>query len=178
MSAEVSSSKGDGAAYTQLSKVYNEGNYGIGKDEMRALHYSILGAAELGSTDACSVIGSCFIHGRGGVQVDKVKAGLFYKVCAFRGCIVGRHAIGHLEYNEFGNHEVGIRHWKIAATAGMQPSIKRLRDIYNADGKKPGKEFIGKDELDSIYRMGHEAQQDIKSEEREKHMEGEDLCKC
>ena len=73
-----------------------------------------------------------------------------------------------MEYN-LGNHEVGIRHWKIAAEGGMQLSLDELKDIFNADGKKPGKEFIRKEELDKVYRMCHQAQKEVESEERGKH---------
>ena len=48
-------------------------------------------------------------------------------------------------------------------------SLNELRDIYNADGKKPGKEFISKEYLDSAYRACHEAQMEVKTAEREKH---------
>jgi len=172
----VRSSNGDGAAYNQLGNAYTDGIYAT-KDEMRALHYFILGA-ELGSAAACDNLGAFFQHSEFGLREDKDKAASFYRVGALRGNVLSRHAIGDLEYDEFGNHELAIRHWKIAATAGMQPSLTRLRDIYNANGKKPGKEFIGKDELDSIYRAGHDSQEEIKSEEREKHFEGEDILKC
>ena len=40
--------------------------------------------------------------------------------------------------------------------------------IYNADGKKPGKEFITKEYLESTYRACHEAQMEAKTEERER----------
>ena len=72
------------------------------------------------------------------------------------------------KYNS-GNHEIAIiRHWKIAAEAGDQPPLNVLRDIYN--GNMPGKKFISKDFLESTYyRACHEAQMEVKSEEREKH---------
>ena len=92
-----------------------------------------------------------------------------------RGCIDSRYNIGWSEYNTFGNHEIGIRHWKIAAEAGDQDSLNALRKIYNADGKMPGKEFISKEEMDTVYRSGHEAQMEVKSEEREKHSGDVDL---
>ena len=85
-----------------------------------------------------------------------------------RGSIIARHSIGCFDYH-FGNHEIAIRHWKIAAEAGYQLSLDALKKIYNADGNMPGKEFIGKGEMDTIYRSGHGAQMEIKSEEREKH---------
>ena len=33
----------------------------------------------------------------------------------------------------------------------------------------PGKEFISKEEMDTVYRSGHDAQMEVKTEEREKH---------
>ena len=93
-----------------------------------------------------------------------------------RGYIQAHHKIVRIEY-DVGNHELGIRHWKISANAGYQGSLNRLRDIFNANGKLPGKEFIDKEELDKIYRLCHEAQEEVKSEEREKHFQGKDW-KC
>ena len=81
---------------------------------------------------------------------------------------MARHSIGSSEYGS-GNHEIGIRHWKIAAEAGLQKSIEALKKIYNANGKKPGKEFISNEYLDFAYRACHGAQMEEKSEEREKH---------
>ena len=80
---------------------------------------------------------------------------------------MARYGIGYSEYFNLGNHEIAIRHWKIAAEAGDQPSLNVLRDIYN--GNMPGKKFISKDFLESTYRACHEAQMEVKSEEREKH---------
>ena len=93
---------------------------------------------------------------------------MFQRIGALRGSIVARHNSGVSEYY-FGNHEIAIRHWKIAAEAGFQDSLNSLKKFHNADGKRPGKEFIGKEEMDTIYRSGHEAQMEVKSEEREKH---------
>jgi len=171
---EVRASKGDGHACFMMGAYFQDGDY---KDEMKALHYLIL-AAEFGSADACGSIGVFFRLGKGGLPVDTEAGGLFYKVGALRGDLTCRQAIGTIEYGDFGNYELAIRHWKVAAAAGYQPSLDRLRDIYNANGKKPGKEFIGKDELDSIYRMGYEEQQEVKSEEREKYLKERDNRGC
>ena len=81
------------------------------------------------------------------------------------------------EYYNRGNHEIGIRHWKIAAEGGSQPSLNALKGIYNADGKMPGKEFISKECMDSLYRVCHDAQEEVQSEERGKHCTGNDATK-
>ena len=157
----------DRIAFTQMGGLYQDGELGQAKDDLKALDYWIR-AVELGSANACSFIRNTYDQGNG-VAINKKRAALFERVGALRGDITARYNIGFLEYNNFGNHEIGIRHWKIAAEAGDQPSLNWLRKIYNADGKKPGKEFISKEEMDTVYRSGHEAQMEVKTEEREKH---------
>jgi hypothetical protein len=157
----------DSYAFTMLGESYDMGEKGTPKDDLKAFDCYIR-AVELGSAVACGCIGTCY--GKGiGVAVDEERAALFWKIGALRGDIVARHNIGWTQYHTFGNHEIGIRHWKIAAEAGDQKSLNELRRIYNADGEKPGKEFITKGYLDSAYRACHEAQMEIKSEAREKH---------
>jgi TPR repeat protein len=150
-------------------------NHGYSKDEkyrdnIRALKYFIQ-ATELGSEAACAAIAIGFERGKFGVPVDKIASRLFFRVAALRGYAQARHGIGRIEYG-LGNHELGIRHWKISATAGFQASLNHTRDVFNANGKLPGKEFISKEELDTIYRKCHEAQEEAKTDEREKHFYG------
>ena len=158
--------KNDHIALRNLGGAFMKGKYGLPQDDLKALDCFIR-AVELGSLEACGKIGLDYNEGNG-VAVDKERAALFNRISALRGDISARHNIGGFEYDS-GNHEIGIRHWKIAAEAGMQPSIDALKKIYNADGKYPGKEFITKECMDSIYRVCHDAQEEVKSEEREKH---------
>ena len=159
----------DHKAFTLAGEIYRVGGRAgeIPKDELKALDCWIQ-AIELGSPEACVDIGNIYDHGNG-VAVDKGKAALFYRMGALRGDIAAHHNIGFAEYNIFGNHEIGIRHWKIAAEAGSQVSLDALKKIYNADGKKPAKKFISKECMDSLYRACHAFQEGVKSEEREKH---------
>lgn len=168
---KLRASQHDGEACNTLGASYSVGKNGAQMDHIASLHYYIL-AAELGSAEACGGIASTLEAGKV-VPVDKVKAGLFYKIGALRGHICSRLLIAVAEY-ELGSHEVGIRHFKIAAEAGMQPALDMLKKIFNANGKLPGKEFISEEELDTLYRMCHEAQEEVKSEEREKHLLKED----
>jgi len=156
----------DPNAFRLMGELYRRGECGLAKDDLKALDYYIR-AVELGSAPSCNCIGKNYNEGDG-VAVNKERAALFKRVGALRGDMTARHNIGALEYN-FGNHEIGIRHWKIAAEAGYQRSLNGLRSIYNADGKKPGKELISKEYLDFAYRACHGAQMEVKSEEREKH---------
>ena len=157
----------DHHAFTVMGNVYRTGVGETPQDDLKALDCWIR-AVEHGSPEACSFIGSSYREGTG-VAVDKEKAALFERVGALRGEIAARHNIGCFEYDDLGNHEIGIRHWKIAAEGGSQPSLNALKSIYNADGKMPGKEFISKECMDSLYRVCHDAQEEVKSEEREKH---------
>lgn len=173
---EARALKNDDDALKSLGFYFMEGYRGLPKDHLKALDCWIR-AVELGSPEACTSIGNSYLEGNG-VSVDKERVALFIRVGALRGNIIGRHNIGCSEYFDLGNYEIGIRHWKIAAEAGSQPSVDALKKIYsNADGKFPGKEFIRKEDMDSIYRVCHDAQEEFKSEEREKHCTN-DRLKC
>ena len=94
----------------------------------------------------------------------------FAKAGTLRGHIVARHAIGSFEYFQLHTHELGIRHWKIAAEAGNQTSLDKLKAIFYTEGKLLGNEFITKDELHNIYQSCHSAQDEVKSGGREKYL--------
>ena len=159
----------DHDALFSLGVRYHTGKDETPKDDLKALDCFIR-AVEFGSPVACCRIAT-FFHEGNGVAVDKERAALFERIGALRGDIRARDNIGYSEYYDLGNHEIGIRHWKIAAEGGSQYSLDYLKKIYNADGKKPGKEFISKEEMNAVYRSGHEAQMEVKTDEREKHCE-------
>jgi TPR repeat protein len=164
---EARALKDDHVALRNLGNACMEGDLGLPKDDLKALD-CLIKAVELGSPEACTNIGTCYDEGNG-VVIDKERAALFKRVGALRGSVIARHNVGVSEYNNLGNIEIGIRHWKIAAEAGNQGSLNALKAIYNADGKMKGKEFITKEYLDFAYRACHGAQMEVKSEEREKH---------
>uniref|UniRef100_A0A7S0AVC8 RING-type domain-containing protein n=1 Tax=Minutocellus polymorphus TaxID=265543 RepID=A0A7S0AVC8_9STRA len=172
---EARASQNDPNALHCLASVYLNGD-GVPKDELRGLDFYIR-AIEHGSAAACNRIAYHY-HTALMLPVNKNRCDIFQRVGALRGCIIARHCIGVDEYNS-GNHEVGIRHWKVAAEAGCQISLDALKKIFNADGKRPGKMFISKDYMDRVYRACHEAQEEVKSEEREKHrIDVDDEFKC
>lgn len=162
----------DCKAMNQLGVAYFYGVSGVPKDELKGLHHWIK-AAELGSEEAYNNIGECFTKGTI-ISKDFRKGALMEGAGAIRGLAAARHNVGCIEYNCIGNHEMGIRHWKVSAKAGFQHSLNCLREIYNVNGKKPGKEFISKGEIDDIYRLCHQAQEDVTSEARKKHRTEED----
>ena len=153
----------DHDAFKLLGDNYRKGDGGLAKDDLKAFDCYIR-AVEHGSAEACTCIGFSYDRGEG-VAVDKERAALFERMGAVRGDVAARHNIGWSEYDS-GNHEIGIRHWKIGAEAGDQDSLNALREIYNSDA---GKEFISKEEMDTVYRACHGAQMEVKTEEREKY---------
>ena len=100
--------------------------------------------------------------------IDKKRSFVLDQVGAMRGNIFCRHSIGGKEYNR-GNHEIGIRHWKIAAEAGHQKSLDALKGIFVADGSLPGVEFLSEESLENTLRACRAAQVEVYSEERAKH---------
>ena len=153
----------DHEAFTVMGSFYR-GDRGaiVPKDDLKALDCFIR-AVELGSPHACICIADACNEGKG-VAVDKERAILFERVGALRGDVAARHNIGVSEL-KLGNYEFAIRHWKIAAEAGLQSSLDELTISYNM----PGKDFITKEYLDFAYRACHEAQMEVESEERKKH---------
>ena len=166
----------DACACECVAATLYRGRYGQAEDKLKALDYFIR-ATELGSVSSPTEISTIYSEG-GLITANTDRAVMFTKVAAVRGCIQGHHNLGAYECQR-GNHEAGIRHWKIAAEGGSQISLNALKTIYNTDGKMPGKEFISKDDLDNLYRACHEAQEEVSSEERMKHWGSkDDVFKC
>ena len=161
----------DYGALDVMAGMFYFGSYGQTIDEMKALDYYIQ-ATELGSVSSPTEISTIYRHGDL-ITANADREIMFTRVAAIRGCIQARHNLGSLEYRRC-NHEAGIRHWKIAAECGSQVSLNHIRDIYNADGKEPGNEFISKEDLDKLYRACHEVQEEVENEERKKHSVLED----
>lgn len=156
------SSHNDKEACLILGHSYTEGKH-VPKVLMKALSHFIL-AAELGSAQACSNVG---LHLNDGISIpkDTEEAAFLYRAGAFRGCVVARDNIGVHEYAAE-NLEIAIRHWKNSAEAGNQRSLDRIKNIFNR--KLVGNDFISKEYMDSVYRVCHDAQVNVKSEDRKR----------
>jgi TPR repeat protein len=166
---EARAALNDHEAWTVLGDSYRDARYGVSKDEQRALDCFIR-AVDLGSARAAATLADYYSNGIA-VARHKEKEDVFNRIGALRGYFSSRHNVGRREYHDLGNHEIGIRHWKIAAEAGTQISLDVLEAIYKSDAKKPGKEFISKEDMDRLYRVCYDAQEEVKSEEREKHFQ-------
>ena len=152
--------KNDHKAHKLLGVRHQRGTLSTPKNNLKALDYFIR-SVELGSPEACKLIGSIYSEGNG-VNVDKERAALFGRIAALRGSICARNDIGVTEY-ESGNYEVGICHWKIAAEAGDQDSLNSLKKIYNSgtqnveekiqDWKAASKAGQPSDSIDALKKL-------------------------
>ena len=144
----------DRLAMLALGACLFHGTHGVTKDEM-AGHYHLVRAAELGSAEACTIIAIRYgIGGDSGFPPrNKQRENLFIRIATARGDIQARYSLGLHEYNDLGNHEVGVQHFKIAAEAGHKNAFDALKRLVDTDRHVPGKEFITKDELDKIRHV-------------------------
>ena len=118
----------DYRVFHALAITFDDGQHGQAEDKMKALDHFIR-AIELGSPETASLYREGTL-----MSQDMERSALFTKAAAIRGDVEGRHNIGATECDERGNHELGIRHWKIAAEGGSQPSLNAaLKATCNAD---------------------------------------------
>ena len=174
---EVRMLQNDPIAIFSMGNALLYGELGMSKNELKAIKCFIR-AAELGSADACCALADRF-EAETTLSDDGESSAFFFKAGAIRGDICSRSLIGLHEYR-IGNHEEGIRHWKIAAEGGYQLALEMLKEIFLANGFTPGKEFITKEYLDRAFRICHEAQKEVESDARKKHcdVEGYDDYRC
>ena len=82
-------------------------------------------AAKLGVTEAYRFIGLFFEEGLG-VEKKRSQASAFAEVAAKKGDIHARHHLGCYE-GKRGNRALAIRHYKMAAEAGLKESLDALK---------------------------------------------------
>ena len=139
------------------------GAHGVAKDEMAGYHY-LIEAAELGSAQACTVIALQYKGGCGFPPRTMERHDLFIRVATARGDLAARHILGMHEYKDLGNHEVGIRHWKIAAEAGDEDAFNALKRLVDTDRPLSGRELITKVELDEIRQVAGFKKEELATE--------------
>ena len=121
----------------QMSSHYERGD-GVFQSYTRALEMYIC-AAELGNPNAYAIIGNYYRQGKG-VEQDKSKTLEYLKVAAKKGSIEA--ARGNVRN---GNFDKGMKHWRVAASAGDQESMDDLMKAYKA-------KLLSKEELTQTLR--------------------------
>ena len=148
----------DSDALLQLSHYYRDGQYGLSPDEGKYLEL-IHQAASLGSADAHSNLGNIYRLGKCGVSPDIEKARSHFEAAAKRGHVTSRHNLGAFDYLN-GNKKTAVRHWRLSAAAGYQPSVDLLIKCFQ-------KGLLSKESLEKSIRAKHEACEAIRSEDRD-----------
>ena len=148
----------DAAAIYQLGCLYNRGECGLPQDYGKA-HKLWLRAGMLGDARGHYRISCAYLKGKG-VDVDTRKARQCWEVGAMGGDVLSRYNLGHFEEKERGNVSRAVKHYMIAAGAGHDKSLKAIRQRF-LDG------HATKDDFDKALRAHKEANDEMKSEQRE-----------
>jgi len=152
--------KGDLTAMVNLAAKYRDGQDGLARDEAKALEL-LQRAADLGCPEAIMKLGCFFFDG----ELGLVKAQEIALVCiedaAKKGNVISRHLLGCI-VEDLQQHDLAIRHFKLAAGAGDEKSTKRLWHYFSLDK-------LDKAELEATLRAHHAARDEMNSEERERY---------
>ena len=159
---EVRIRNGDGKAAFNLAGQYRNGDADndIPKDEAKSLELLHHAADNLGYSAAMSKLGSKFVFGLDGAPIDIVKGRKYSEDAVKVGNVDARFTLGSIEFKEE-NIGLAIRHWKLAAAAGCEPSVRLLWKFF----------FRGeleKAELEETLRAHKECCDVMSSEERER----------
>ncbi|KAL7524437.1 hypothetical protein ACHAXR_000570 [Thalassiosira sp. AJA248-18] len=150
----------DAAAYNALGCLHNTGNFCLRLDQKKAIELWTR-AGELGSSAALGNIAVSYDKGNG-VTRDRTKARYYYEQAAIKGDDVARHNLG-CDEGAAGNHDRAVKHFVIAARAGVPNSMKMLREKY-----MKGDSHIPKDLFEKTLRAHHDAATEMRSKQRDK----------
>jgi hypothetical protein len=147
----------DAVAIHQLGSYYCNGGMGLPQDNNKAMELW-LKAGELGCMSSYYNIGDCYYFGQG-VERDMKKAKQYYEFAAMGGVATARNDLACVEADA-GNMDRAMKHWMISAGAGHDDSLKNIRECF----------FEGhatKDDFEKALRAHKEAQDDMRSDQRE-----------
>ena len=124
---------------------------------MELLHHA---ADDLGYSTAMMEVERVYATGQHGATRDVDKGRKYSEVAVKLGNVHARLPLGMLEAEE-GNIDLAIRHWKVAASAGDERSVKKLWAFFY-------RKALEKAELEVTLRAHKEACDVVNSEERER----------
>ena len=132
----------------------------IPQDIVKSLKLVHHAADDLGCSIAMVKLGCMYNDGLHGAPIDKVR-GRKYLVDAIKmGNTLARYTLGMIEEEE-GNSDLAIRHWKLAAAAGEDFSVKKLWTCFF-------KGNLEKADLEETLRAHKDACDTMNSVERER----------
>ncbi|KAL7554293.1 hypothetical protein ACHAWF_017939 [Thalassiosira exigua] len=148
----------DARATNLLGCQYFDGTNGAPQNRRKAVELW-LQAVQLGSNEGAESLASAYQNGHG-VEKDINQAMHYYELAVMRGNVRARRQLGCLEMSKKFNMERAMRHWVIAAEAGDDLSLKRLRKGFQ-DG------YITKDVYAKALRAHKDSNDETKSEMRD-----------
>lgn len=156
---EKRAEKGDSKAVHALSSIYRDGDCGLAKD-MRKFCELVHRAADLGDVIAIAELGGMYAAGVDGVSLDEPKGRELLQSAAKKGNTLALINLGALEARK-GRAELGLEYLRTAAAAGDDDAVKKLWKGFRVGG-------ISKDYLEKSLRAHQEANENMRSEERER----------
>ena len=117
-----------------------------------------LQAGKLGHAESYAHVAHFYEIGEG-VERNIERAKYYYELAAMRGNAQARHNLACIEENA-GNMNRAIKHYMIAAEAGLDESLKNIRERF-FDG------FVTKDDFEKALRSHQASKDETKSDQRE-----------
>lgn len=118
-------------------------------------------AGELGCTPALVNLGHMMeINGDKGVQYC-------YEQAAMAGNVTARYGLGNKEYYVEGRKSRAMKHWMIAARAGHDESMTKVRKGFLEQS------LISKEEFESTLRAWKDSVDEMKSQQRDRAIENQ-----
>ena len=146
----------DAQAIYNIGCCYRDGELGLPRSNKKAIKLW-LRAASLGHAAAYDNLGVLHDNGEG-VERDTKKAKHYYELAAMGGDAHARHNLGCSE-NDAGNMNRAVRHWMIAAAAGHDDSLGKIRECFLRG-------YATKDDYEKALRAHKEAKDEMKSDQR------------
>ena len=145
--------KNNAAAIYLVATYYFNGEEGYPRDTTKAMEL-FLKAGELGYAYAYQFLGQIYRLRWGGVNKDKAKAREYYELATTGGNISARCILGRLEEKN-GDNVRAYKHYLIAAKAGKESALKKVRDGFKAG-------FATRDEYAGALRAYQKQQEEMK----------------
>ena len=149
--------RGDRHAMYLLAGKYRDGSY----QDLRKSRELVHRAADLGHVGAIAELGSMYALGLDGISVDETKGRDFLERAAKSGETLALVNLGALEARK-GRTKLGLTYLRTAAEAGEDEAVKGLWNWFKAGE-------LSKDDLEKSLRAHQKANEDMRSEERERH---------
>lgn len=118
---------GDSEALTSLGAFYNNGDYGLRQDSVKAVGLWRRGA-KLGNHQCFHNIGHAYVNGVG-VEHSMEKAEQYWELAAIKGDVLSRHNLGICEERR-GNYARSIKHHLIATRLGDKESLDKVQSYF------------------------------------------------